>query len=354
MKKVFLSIIVGLVWVGGGSSALAQGAPDILWEVPTPGLLANSVIGVGWSAGSAPQVAVGSTDRWLRLRQAASGSLSYSLLGPQHSSGADQTIFSIDGALLAVHNAGLGLNYRVYRASDGFFLGTITVTVDDKNLARFSADLQLQAADPSVNIARFRLEEFTVVLSVGSGYRVTNTTLNFSPNGAYQSAASVGQITIQSRNDGAIISQFAGGAAKGVTPLRFTPDSNALAAWDSNSNRTTLWRVSDHQVLMQFPDAGAEEGVSAIRFTANGSHLVISGYLAFLDKNGLWQQVGVIRFWQTANGKLLRQYDQHTGTAVTSAIAWSPNQEKFAYGTYEGSTIAARSPIASRRLEPKQ
>lgn len=351
MNKVSVLVIVGMAWMSGLFSARAQRAPDILWEVPTPNGLANSVVGVGWSPGAAAQVAVGSTDRWLRLRQAASGSLNYSILGPQHGRGADQTIFSIDGALLAVHNAALGLDYRVYRASDGFFLGTILVTVDGKNLVRFASDPQLQTSDPSGGIMRFRIEEFTVVFSVGSGYHVTTTTFNFSPNGAYQSAASLGQITIQSRGDGSTISQFAGGAAKGVTPVRFSPKSETLAAWDANSNRTTLWRVSDHQVVMQFPDAGTEEGVSGIRFSADGSILVTSGYLAFLDGDGLWQQVGLIRFWRTASAKQLAQYDQHTGIAVTSAIAWSDDSQKFAYGTYEGSVVAARSPIISKRGE---
>ena len=52
----------------GISSAFAQGAPDIVWEAPTPSVLANSILGVGWAPGTAGRVAYGSTDRWLGWR----------------------------------------------------------------------------------------------------------------------------------------------------------------------------------------------------------------------------------------------------------------------------------------------
>ena len=287
---------------------------------------------------------MGSTDRWLRTRQAASGALSYSILGPQHSRGGDQTIYSTDGLYLAVHNLNKGLDYRVYRATDGFFLGTIVVTTDSNGVIQFTPDAQLQAAVPNA-MSRFHIEEFTVVISVGSGYQITTTTFNFSPNGAYQSAVGSGQILIQSRADGSTIAQFPGGAARGATAVSFTPNSTAIAAWDGDSNRTTLWRIADQQVLMQFPDAVPEEGVSAIRFTPDGTHLVTSGYFAFQVNGGPWQQYGVIRFWRVADGTLRKQYDQHTGIAVTSAVAWSPGATQFIYGTYEGTVVAARSPL---------
>ena len=128
------------------SSARGQGAPDVVWEVPTPSGLANSIKGVGWAPGTGGRVAVGSTDRWVRTRQASNGALVYSVLQPIRSGTADQTLYSTDGAFLAVHNTGGGLSYRVYRATDGVFLGLLTVTVDARNLVRFAPDAQLLAA----------------------------------------------------------------------------------------------------------------------------------------------------------------------------------------------------------------
>jgi len=331
------------------SSAFGQGSPDIIWEVPTPSGLANSIVGVGWAPNPAwagndsGQVAMGSTDRWLRTRQPANGALIYSILGPQHSRGGDQTNYSNDGALLAVHNRNKGLDYRVYRAADGVFLGTILVTIDANGLVQFAPDAQLQGSGKNVTIDRFRIEQFTVVFSTGSGYDITTTTFNFSPNGLYQSVASEGTIKILSRKDGSVISTFSGGAANGSTPMAFTPDSNSMAAWDRDSNKTTQWRVIDGVVIRQFPDAVPEEGISAIRFSPDGTRMITIGYLAIEGSSG-WEQFGIIRFWRVADAVLQHQFDQHTGIAVTSPIAFSPDASQFIYGTYEGTIVAANTP----------
>src|ERR1041384_5403998 len=89
-------------------AAQGQGAPDVVWEAFTPNTLANSVQGVGWSPSASGQLAFGSTDRWLRTRQANDGALICSALQPIRSGGADQTIYSSDGAFNAVHNSSGG------------------------------------------------------------------------------------------------------------------------------------------------------------------------------------------------------------------------------------------------------
>src|SRR5439155_7616601 len=83
-----------------------------------------------------------------------------------------------------------------------------------------------------------------------------------------------------------------------------TPDSTRIAACGANPNQITLWRISDGVVLMNFVGTAAEEGVGAIRFTPDGAHLITTGYLPFVDGEGLWQQKGVIRFWRLIDGTL--------------------------------------------------
>jgi WD40 repeat protein len=183
-----------------------------------------------------------------------------------------------------------------------------------------------------------------VVRVVGSGYDKVTTTFNFSPNGAYQAAASQGSITIQSRSNGNTVRILTGGNMQSSTPMAFTPDSTRLAAWSSQPNRTTLWRISDGATLMTFPNAASNEGVGALRFSPDGARLVTTGYLPFVTPDGLWDQKGTIRFWRVADGVLRKTFDARTGLAVTSPIAWSPDATKFAYGTYEGTAVAAVTP----------
>src|SRR6185369_7807419 len=91
-------------------------------------------------------VAVGSTDRWVRTRQATNGALVYSILQPHRSGTADQTLYSTDSLYLAVHNSSGGLGYRVHRAGDGAFLGTLSVTLDSNGVIRFAPDADLIGA----------------------------------------------------------------------------------------------------------------------------------------------------------------------------------------------------------------
>jgi WD40 repeat protein len=333
----------------------AQGAPDVVWEAVTPNTLANSIQGVGWSPSASGAVAFGSTDRWLRTRRADNGALIYSVLQPHRSGNADQAIYSTDGSFLAVHNSGGGLSYRVHRATDGVFLGALTVTVGSDGLVRFAPDTNLLAAvGGDGTLSRWRFEQFTVSMTIGSGYDRTNTTFNFSADGLLQSAASRSTITIRQRNNGQIVRLLQGGLAQSSTPVAFTPDSTRLAAWSDKPNQVTLWRISDGVRLRTFPGTATNEGVGAIRFTPDGAHMVTTGYLPFVDANGLWQQKGLIRFWRVSDGTLRQVYDAHTGIGVTSPIAWSPDATRFAYGTYEGTAVVARTPAAIMTLKTIQ
>jgi hypothetical protein len=132
------------------------------------------------------------------------------------------------------------------------------------------------------------------------------------------------------RTDGASVPVFSGGAPKGFTPVIFARTA-AMAHLRQRSPETLPRRHS-----------GGRRRRDPLhpRWRSPGP----LGYLPFIDADGLWQQVGIIRFWRVSDGALRQQYDEHTGIGITSPSPFSPDLTYFAYGTYEGTAVAARTP----------
>ena len=326
-----------------GAAVHAQSSPQIVWSAPTPNGLANSIVGVAWSPGTGARVAVGSTDRWTRARASSNGALAWSVLQPHRSGTADQVVYSSDGTQLAVHNSNRGGAYRIHRASDGVFLGSLIIAIQPNGVVTFTPDAQLTASTGDTTAARWRIADFAVVQVVGSGYDKISTNWVFSPDGLLQASASQGSITLERRSDGATVRLLTAGNLRGTTPMQFAPNSASLAAWAASPNETTLFRISDGAVLRRYPNAQSNEGVTAVRFSPDGARLVTTGYRPFETSSG-WNQRGTIRFWRVSDGALRQTFEAGTGIGVTSAVAFSPNATRFAYGTYEGTAVVANTP----------
>lgn len=338
-----MKLISGLIAAAaslGGMAVAAQNAPDVVWQVPTPSGLSNSVMAVGWSP-FGDTVSVGSTDRWFRLRDSNDGTLEYSVLEPQHSQGPGRIAYSTDGQLVGVQNRAFGMSVRVQRVQDGSALGNILATVEPNGLLSFAPDATLLAnTGGDGTISRWRFSDFTFFHVTGSGYQQVSTVINFSPDGRLQTAVKRGRITVQHRSTGTVLRVLAGGSK-----VTFSPDSSLLAAWSASPlNQIVLWRTSDWSVARTLSSPNPQEGVSGLRFTPNGQRLVSTGYDPYQDQNGLWQQVGFIRFWRVSDGAMLWNFDQATDIAVTSSVAWSPDGSRFAYGLYDGAVAVAVTP----------
>lgn len=334
-----LTVLAIALTLGTVSRSRAQGAPDIVWEAPTPSGLGNHIDAVAWPAAGG-SLAVGSSDRWLRSRRASDGGLIYSVLEPHRSGGVARLLFSTDGALTGVQNQNNTMGFRVERTADGVFLGSMVGSVGQNGLVSFVPDATLQAnTGGDGTLSRWRFSELTVSRTTGSGYSKVTTTFNFSADGALQTAASRDVITVQRRSDGSIVRMLSGGSV-----LAFSPDSSILAAWSANPNEIVLFSTSTWSVLRSLKTPQRADGVVAVRFTRDGLRLVATGYLPYVDAAGLWQQTGTIRFWRVSDGVLLRTYDQHTDLGVTSPVAWSPDGTRYVYGTYNGMAAVARTP----------
>lgn len=321
----------------------AQTAPQIVWSVPTPSGLSNSIVGVGWAPANG-RVAVGSTDRWLRARSSATGALQWSTLQVPIGSGTvDQTIFSNDSTLIAAHNSGQGWTYRVHRASTGVFIGKLVGTLQPNGVVTFAPDAQLASSTGDSTFNNWRLANFATVRLEGSGYNKISTNWVFSPNATLQASARQGTITIQRRSDGGIVRLLTAGNARGVTPMAFSPDSATLAEWTRSPNETTLFRIADGALLRTFPNAQSNEGVVAVRFSPGGTRLVTTGYQPFETSEG-FDQRGMIRFWRVSDGALRHNFSTGTGIGVTSPVAWNPTFTRFLFGTYDGRAVVATVP----------
>ena len=125
----------------------------------------------------------------------------------------------------------------------------------------------------------------------------------------------------------------------------FSNDSRILATWGANPNRFQLWQVSGWVLLRTMTTPKNADGVTALRFTPNNGYIVSTGYEPFVDEEGLWQQEGVIRWWNVSTGSLALTFDRETDIGVTSNVSWSPNAKNFVYGRYDGAAVAALSPF---------
>lgn len=343
MKVSFLALALGL---GLSFGLQAQTAPQIVCAVPVPNLpqYPYPIRGVAWSPVTPSRVAFGSMDRLISTRTPSTCALQWELKQqPDRIGGISDLVYSNDGTQLAVYNVNRPLAYRVHRASDGVFLGSLVITIDPNDRIRFAPDAQLTASTGDTNVARWRLANFSVVRVIGTGYNKITTNWVFSPDNALQASASQGTITIQRRSDGGVVRLLTGGRTHGFSPMAFSPDSTRLAAWSNWPNETTLFRMSDGATLMRFANARFD-GVSAVRFSPGGTRLVTTGFQSYSAPDGSTAHRGMIRFWRVSDGALRHAFGAGTGTEVTSPVAWSPGFTRFAYGTKEKTAVVAVVP----------
>ncbi len=338
VRRLLALVSASLLLLLTNAGIAAAAAPQVVWVAPNPGSLATSAGAVAWSPSSSI-VATGLNDRWMRMRRASDGAQTIAILQPIRSGGVANLTFSIPGGLyLAVGNQSGSGTFRIYRVSDGLFLGTLVVTIDSKGILRFAPDPQL-AASPA-GTATWRTTEVTVFSTTGSGYDKITTARNLSPDGLYQTAAtSKGSITVQRTSDGSVLWTGSGG-----TRPSFSPDSSLIAEWPAGSNAIRVRQTSTGALVRTLAIPGGADGGVLPRFTPNGARVVASGYLPFLKPDGTWDQKGVIRFWTVSDGVLRVTYDQRTSLAVTTPVVFSPDGTKFLYGGYDGAFVAAVTP----------
>jgi WD40 repeat protein len=316
-------------------TAEAQGAPDILWTGVGHTAQVNAVA----FSPDGQLLASASSDHTVKLWRVADGALVATLddllnpSGTTHQDVVNTVAFSHDGTMVA--SGSMDRHIKLWRVSDGALLRTmggrefilgVAFTPDDQVLASGGGystnDIKIWRLSDGQNIS---------IINDNLG---ANNAVAYSPDGQLLAAAKANaEVTVFNPSNGNAVQNL--GHDGTVNFVAFSPDGQMLAtASDDQSAR--LWPVGNNFAM--FTLNGPSGFVKSVGFTPDHQILIAAG-------QDWGAQRGTILFWRTANGALVRGYNQETSTGVFSA-QFSPDGSAFAYGLADGRVILARNSIA--------
>jgi WD40 repeat protein len=232
---------------------------------------------------------------------------------------------SPNGQLLAL--PGANHTVKIYRTSDGVLLQTLVGHTQDITGLAFSHDGTLLASGAFFDgnndvIKLWNVSNWTLLREL-SGPLIFGPFIgiNFSGDDALLSAASEGTFAVWHVSDGAFIRSF-----PGVGLTRFSPDGTLLAV---TSNPIHVYRTSDWLQVATLSDQN-----QALAFTPDGHYLAVGGQ-------------SQIQFWRVSDWTLQLFYDQELGYAGrgVTALAFSPDASRFAYGRTDAVVAVATNPF---------
>jgi WD40 repeat protein len=125
----------------------------------------------------------------------------------------------------------------------------------------------------------------------------------------------------------------------GVGGLAFSPDGTTLAAkedpapGDGDGQVIRLWDVAGGREIRQFSDAGASPGPNGLDFSPDGTLLAVVG-----TRQVGGRQHASLRFWNAANGRFMREIQPPRGPYF--AFAFSPDGRSVALNCDEDQALS--------------
>ena len=196
--------------------------------------------------------------------------------------------------------------------------------------AEYYTSQEVKIYDASFNLVR------TLPGHDGGSYAV-----RFSPDGQLlASGGADATVKVWRVSDGTLLDEFEGTEFADSTSLNFSPDGALLAAgYFGDTLAVRVWRIQDGQLLYSISDPTYGAG-NTVAFAPDGKYFA-AGSASYISGEG-W--IGLIRFWCTSNGQLVRVYkDDRVLNAGVGGFSIAPNGLVFAYG-YAGRLIVAKRP----------
>jgi len=302
------------------SAALAQGAPDILWEDSTTYSYSYTDVAVSPDG----QYAATPGSDGVQIWRAADGSRVTSL---PHGYWVATLAFSPDGAHLAVSGGSPPVN--VWRVSDwSLAYGLSDVTPGP---AAFSPDSSLLAV-ASNNVIELRNAADGALFHRWTNASGEITTLAFSPDGTrIGSGAGIRgrDVTLKmwSVPSGSLIRSITTAQTYHVGCVVFSPDGQRVGTAGGRYayGPAQVWRVSDGSPVRTFP-----EGAFALAFSPDGALAVVTGTNLAI---------------YSVNSGAVVSHSPDAGSYYERAVATTPDGRVFLRARFPGHVLAARLPL---------
>ncbi len=324
-----------VLWITQG--ALAQGAPDIVWEVEGH---AKGVEAVAFSA-DGQMLASGSGDATAKLWRTSDGMLLDTFPGVAGG------VFSVD---LSSDNQYLAAGYIAGTYPPGGLTDLWTLEHHEMQDTFGGYHVSFSADSEFIATGGGGVNRYVFVNRTSTGqemwYAYTGAYLGdvkYSPDGTLVATGGTHNLVqLWNAETGASVRELSG-HTNDISAVAFSPDGKTLASaaggWDGPGEaHIKVWRVSDGALLRTLEGHGS--WTYAVAFSPDGRTLISSGR----DHDSPYLTLS-IRFWDVETGELLQMYDEEVNNGVPT-VAFSPDGQYFAYGRGDRRVVLAWNPIA--------